>query len=234
MAIKAIYFDAAGTLIKPVRPVGDSYAMLAQHYGVEVSPSEITARFRSCFASAPPLAFPNVPLSNLVTLERQWWKQLVERVLDPWRQFPDFDAYFAELFSYFARPDAWELYPDVLETLLTLRGRHVVLGVISNFDTRLEGILEGLGAAGFFDQIFVSSRIGHAKPARQIFQAALDTHAIAANDAVHVGDSEEKDFHGATRAGLKAILVDRNDGLGNHSSLTVRTLLDIPSLVSKF
>ena len=37
MAIKAIFFDAAGTLIKPARRVGETYAVLARKYGIEVS-----------------------------------------------------------------------------------------------------------------------------------------------------------------------------------------------------
>jgi len=58
MAIRGIFLDAAGTLIQPVRRVGESYALLAKKYGVEISPAEITERFRICFDEAPPLAFP--------------------------------------------------------------------------------------------------------------------------------------------------------------------------------
>jgi len=226
MAIQAIFLDAAGTLIKPIRRVGESYAQLARPCGVEVPPAEITARFRSCFDSAPPLAFPHTPLSELAERERHWWKELVVKVFEPWGPFPGFDDYFADLFSYFARPDAWELYPEVLETLALLKKRGLILNVISNFDSRLIGILEGLGAARYFEHIFVSSKIGYAKPAREIFQAALDTHALAAEHTIHVGDSEEKDFRGATNAGLQAILIDRNTGC-NPTCSTIRTLKEI-------
>jgi len=207
---------------------------MARHYGVEASPSEITARFRSCFASAPPLAFPDAPRAGLPELECTWWKKLVQRVFEPWGPFPGFDDYFAELFSYFARPDAWELYPEVLETLATLKKRGLILDVISNFDSRLIGILEGLGACRYFDQIFISSRIGYAKPAREIFQAALDTHAVAAENIIHVGDSEEKDFRGAINAGFKAILIDRCSGPGTKPSCTIRTLKEIIPHVNDF
>lgn len=227
MAIRAIFFDAAGTLIKPIRRVGESYALLAQHYGVEVSPADITARFRSCFNSAPPLAFRGTPPPELAERERQWWKELVLRVFDPWGPFPRFDEYFRKLFSYFARPDAWELYPEVLDTLIALKKNGLILDVLSNFDSRLSGILEGLGAAEYFDHIFVSSRIGYAKPAREIFHAALNTHALAAENIIHVGDSEEKDFCGALNAGLKAILLDRSADSTDKKSGIVRTLDEI-------
>lgn len=227
MAIEAIFLDAAGTLIKPIRRVGESYALLAQPYGVEVPAAEITARFRSCFNSAPPLAFPNTPAPQLVERERHWWRDLVLRVFEPWAPFPRFDEYFTELFSYFACPEAWELYPEVLYTLDVLKKRGLVLDVLSNFDSRLSGILEELGAARYFEHIFVSSRIGYAKPAREIFHAALNVHALGAENIIHVGDSEEKDFRGALNAGLKAILLDRRADNATKTSGTVRTLDEI-------
>ncbi|HEX9270649.1 MAG TPA: HAD family hydrolase, partial [Candidatus Binatia bacterium] len=159
MAIKAIFFDAAGTLIKPARRVGETYAVLARKYRIEVSAAEIAERFRLCFHSAPPLAFPGAPAARIEDLERAWWKDLVRRIFEPWDGFQRFDDYFAELFAYFAQPDAWTLYPEVAETLSALEKRSIVLSVISNFDSRLIGILEGLGAANWFEHIFVSSRV---------------------------------------------------------------------------
>ena len=120
MAIKAIFFDAAGTLIKPARRVGETYAVLARKYGVEPSAAEITERFRLCFHSAPPLAFPGAPATRIEDLERAWWKELVRRVFEPWDGFQRFDDYFAELFAYFAQPDAWALYPEVSRNFVGL------------------------------------------------------------------------------------------------------------------
>ena len=128
---------------------------------------------------------------------------MVWRIFEPWDGFQRFDDYFAELFAYFAQPDAWSLYPEVSETLSALEKRGMVLSVISNFDSRLIGILEGLGAAPWFEHIFVSSRVGYAKPDRQIFHTALERHSLKAGDALHIGDSEEKDLHGANKAGLR-------------------------------
>ena len=231
MAIKAIFFDAAGTLIKPARRVGETYAVLAGKYGIEVSAAEIAERFRLCFHSAPPLAFPGAPAARIEELERAWWKDLVRRIFEPWDGFPQFDDYFAELFAYFAQPDAWTLYPEVAETLSALEKRGMVLSVISNFDSRLIGILEGLGTAHWFEHIFVSSRVGYAKPDRQIFHTALERHSLKADDALHVGDSEEKDLHGANKAGLKGVLVERNGENNSNLSPRITALRGILSLL---
>ncbi|HEX2261526.1 MAG TPA: HAD-IA family hydrolase, partial [Candidatus Binatia bacterium] len=183
---------------------------------------------------APPLAFPGTPATRIEDLERAWWKELVRRVFEPWDGFQRFDDYFAELFAYFAQPDAWALYPEVAETLPVLERRGLVLSVISNFDSRLIGILQGLGAAHWFEHIFVSSRVGYAKPDRQIFHTALERHSLEAGDALHVGDSEEKDLLGANRAGLKGVLVERNGAGNSNLSPRITSLRSIPSLLDEF
>ncbi|HLN85001.1 MAG TPA: HAD-IA family hydrolase [Candidatus Limnocylindrales bacterium] len=207
--IKAVYFDAAGTLIKPARRVGESYAAIAEKYGKTVTPSDLFTRFRVCFDGAPRLAFPNAGDDQIDRLERDWWRNLVANIFEPFGRFDNFDDYFAELFAYFAEPDAWALFPEVLDTLEALKQRGITLAVISNFDSRLVRILDGLGLRPWFADVFVSSRVGYAKPDRRIFDVALSRHGLLAEAAIHVGDSEANDLHGARNAGLKALLIDR-------------------------
>jgi putative hydrolase of the HAD superfamily len=136
---------------------------------------------------------------------------VVARVFEPCGPFERFEAFFNDLFAYYAASDAWRLYPEVIDTLAALKARGVRMSVISNFDSRLLPILAGLGAAPFFDQVFVSSRMGYAKPDPRIFHAALQHHGLSANEALHVGDSEFNDQRGAAGAGLKGILIDRSE-----------------------
>lgn len=207
--IEAVYFDAAGTLIKPARRVGESYAAIAEKHGKTVPPSDLLSRFRVCFDGAPRLAFPNAGNDQIDRLERDWWRKLVAMIFEPFGRFDNFDNYFAELFDYFAAPDAWALYPEVIDTLHALKQRGITLAVISNFDSRLVRILDGLGLGPWFADVFVSSRVGYAKPDRRIFDVALRRHGLVAEAAIHVGDSETNDLHGARNAGLKALLIDR-------------------------
>ncbi len=233
MPLKAIFFDAAGTLIKTSRPVGESYALLAKRYGMEVLPEEVRERFRVCFSSVPPLAFPGAKAEEIKGLERQWWKDLVIRIFEPYGRFERFDDYFAELFSYFSKPEAWSLYPESVETLSALNERGFVLDVISNFDSRLFAILDGLGIASRFDSVVLSSQVGYAKPEPEIFRAALGRHRLKAEEAVHVGDSPDKDVAGANSAGLTGVLLDRNGRAALDSFPRVRNLKEILSLVDR-
>ena len=231
MTIKAVFFDAAGTLIKPARSVGESYAAIAAKHGKEVSSTNITERFRTCFDAAPRLAFPGATEDTVAALERDWWKSLVAQVFEPWSPFVRFEEYFAELFAYFASPNAWTLYPEVLETLTSLKERDLILDVISNFDSRLVRILDGLGAGAQFENIFVSSRVGYAKPDRRIFNAALSCHGLAPAQALHVGDSEINDLSGANQAGLKGILVERGKTSAAPASDRINSLRSILALL---
>jgi putative hydrolase of the HAD superfamily len=235
MAIKAIFFDAAGTLIQTVRPVGETYRAVAARYGMTRSAAEISERFRTCFHAAPPLAFPGLSLREIQLRERDWWKRLVQCVFDPWGSFERFEDFFTELFAYFAQSEAWALYPEVVETLSALEGRRLSLAVVSNFDSRLRGILKGLGVDRCFTEIMVSSHVGYAKPAREIFRAALERYGCAPESVVHVGDSEENDLRGAVNAGLKGVLVDRK-GVESHAQeplLRIRSLSDLLPLLDQ-
>lgn len=207
--ITSVFFDAAGTLFTVNGSVGEIYARLAHAYGKEVAVKDLEAGFRRCFATAPPMAFPGVSPAQIHTREKQWWYDLVHSVFAPLGPFPQFDAYFAALFAYFARPEAWRLYPETVETLTALHARGLLLGVISNFDSRLFGLLEGFGISRFFDPIVISTRAGYAKPAVEIFAQALARHELRPGETAHVGDSLPIDIAGASAAGLLPVFVDR-------------------------
>ena len=106
--LRAIFFDAAGTLMETREPVGQSYARIAQKYGVNASSSEVGAAFRRVFHNSPGLAFgPGHPADELRRLERHWWHELVAETFRGLDRFSDFEAYFNELFAFFGDPAHW-------------------------------------------------------------------------------------------------------------------------------
>jgi putative hydrolase of the HAD superfamily len=94
-------------------------------------------------------------------------------------------------------------------------------------------ILDGLGVASSFEEIFVSSRVGFAKPDPQIFHAALKHHELRPEQGLHVGDSEANDLHGANNAGLRGVLVDRRHTGNLKDGLRVASLSGILSLIDE-
>jgi putative hydrolase of the HAD superfamily len=206
--LKAVLFDAAGTLFRVRGSVGQAYATVAARHGVATSAEEMEGRFHSAFRSMPPMCFPGVPEEDLPEHERAWWRKVVSDALAGFR-LDDVETFFSDLFSYFARADSWELYSDVIPALSGLRARNLRLAIVSNFDSRLTQICEGLVIARFFDAVVMSSQAGCAKPDPRIFAIALECLGVSPLEALHIGDSETLDAEGAQAAGLRALLIDR-------------------------
>jgi putative hydrolase of the HAD superfamily len=209
--LRVVFFDAAGTLFEPAEPIAQSYARIAERFGVRAEANAIAAAFHRAFSTAPALAFgPGRPAIELRRLERDWWRRVVARVFEGLGEFRDFDAYFDALFSFFADPANWRVDPEACEVLGRLKKSGIALGVISNFDHRLYGILDGLGLKAAFDSITISSEAGFAKPSPEVFRTALRKHSAQSAEAMHVGDSEPLDIGGAAAAGIAAVLLDRD------------------------
>jgi putative hydrolase of the HAD superfamily len=77
--------------------------------------------------------------------------------------------------------------------------------IVSNFDQRLQEILEGLGLHEFFDIVMLPASAGAVKPDARIFHLALERLGRRASEAVYVGDDHDHDLVGARAAGLRAI-----------------------------
>ena len=210
---KVIYLDAFGTIFGLKGSVGELYSNLARTANVSTSPHAVNRAFYQSFAASERLAFPGAERAAIPELEFRWWKAIVaetfERVgaLD---KFDDFDTFYTGLYGYFETAAPWKVYDDTLTSLNRWRKMGIELGVISNFDSRLHRVLSVLGLAPYFQSVTISTEVGAAKPAAEIFRAALAKHHCEAHQAWHVGDSEAEDYAGARAAGIKAVLIARH------------------------
>jgi putative hydrolase of the HAD superfamily len=157
--IRAIVFDVGGTLIYPADPVGETYALLARTHGVKLPPEATTTAFREAMKSSSPRAKGSIPSDGN---DRAWWKLVVKRSMQE-NTFADsgaFEAFFASVYDYYAKPEAWGIYPEVFEVMEALRDHPVDLVVLSNFDARLHSVLDGNGLGEFFPHRFISAELG--------------------------------------------------------------------------
>lgn len=203
--LKAVFFDAAGTLFHLPRGVGFHYAAVAGRHGCRLEAAAIDAAFRRAWKQALPPPETREPRPDD---DRGWWKALAGKVLAECGAPGLIERCFDDLWLEFVQPGVWELYLEVRDVLKALSGRFR-LGVISNFDGRLRPILEGLGVAGYFEQVTVSSEAGAEKPSRHLFDVALGKMGIAADEAIHAGDEPEADWMGARAAGLRVFELRR-------------------------
>lgn len=208
LAVRGVYFDAAGTLIELREPVGETYARFGREHGADVPPSRLEEAFGRIWASAPPMVFPGVTSTEAALRERAWWRQRVDdtfRAADGTALPREFDAFFGNLWRHYAGAGAWRLRGGVPEALAALAEAGAGLGVISNFDQRLRGLLQELGIHDFFEAIVLPGDCGAAKPDARIFDVALKRLGLAPHQAMFVGDRAVEDVAAARGAGLLAI-----------------------------
>jgi putative hydrolase of the HAD superfamily len=206
--LRTIFFDAAGTLIHLPKSVGHHYALVAQRVGLTLDAAALDHAFAASWKKMPTRPAIEGPRDDD---DKGWWRELVRRVLDqvaPGTGELDRDAFFEAAYSHFAEAGVWELYPDVIEVLESLRPRFQ-LAVISNFDGRLRMILEQLAISQFFSAVFLSSELGADKPDPEIYRRALKHAAVAPEEALHVGDDPVRDWRGAGEASLSVFRLER-------------------------
>ncbi len=210
--IKAVFFDAVGTLFHLRAPVGEIYLERARCYGLETSDPDLarklTESFRRGFRTQGPLTFPNQPADRIPALEREWWKRVVKATFGPYHRPLDFEAFFEDLYNMFGTAEGWRLDPDASRVLEALRDRGMKIGLVTNYDSRVLDVLESLGIRHLFDAVTVSTLVGAAKPDPVIFQKACFDLSCPPSRAAHVGDDYEEDLQGASQAGLHAFLYD--------------------------
>src|SRR5262245_49394151 len=130
---RAVFFDAVGTLLFPDPPAPVIYAEAASRQGLTVSAEDVRSRFLAAYRAEEAAD----RLAGWVTSEAREvarWQRIVAESLPG---VPDPDACFRELFAHFARPAAWRVDPHAEPVFANLLGSSVVLGIGSNYDSRL-------------------------------------------------------------------------------------------------
>ena len=114
-----------------------------------------------------------------------------------------------EFFS--SEVEAWQVYPDTVEALTTLRNEGLKMGVISNAkgDWAVREILRRNDLNKYLDVVVTSASMRIRKPRPEIFLRALADLNVKAPDAAFVGDSIEADVSGARNIGMRPIHVRR-------------------------
>jgi len=193
MAIKAVTFDAYGTLLRnedmrliPSRIVAD--------HGLSVSVDEVFRLWAEAYYHESQIP----PFRTLRELETHNLAKLLTQL-----GIGGDAARYVDLF--FAVTTKVELYPETLEVLGALGGLRSA--VVSNADQ------EHVASWGFtlpVEFVLISETVRAYKPHPMMFRRALERLGVEPHDVLHVGDSEVDDVGGAKAAGMKAAWVNRD------------------------
>jgi putative hydrolase of the HAD superfamily len=102
------------------------------------------------------------------------------------------------------------LFPDAIETLSYLSA-HYETHIITNGFEEIQGIkIKQSKLEGFFKHIFISEKIGHQKPEKEIFLHAMQATGATAADSLMIGDNMQTDIAGAKSVGMDQVFFNPN------------------------
>jgi putative hydrolase of the HAD superfamily len=231
MTYRAIFFDAFGTLI--LWEESEPHLYLSQRLarvGLKVPPkkvADILKRWERDLAKKVEREPGFAALAR--ERNRPFWDYFYTYLLREAGIEGDLSNYVTGIYEGFL--DDESLYPDpeALELLPRLRSQGLILGMISNAPKRLNSLCQKMGLA--LDLTVTSAEVGAEKPDPAIFRAALSKAGVKPEEAVYVGDDYNNDVQGAERAGLKAVLLDRQNKHQNMGCPRVNRLLEIEALL---
>jgi len=180
---------------------------------------QLNSAFKISFQEISML-YPNFGSNKMSS--REWWNQVVASCFEkagvkasplPSSNREDTSRILKladNLYDLFSGNTCYQCFPETKIVLRNLHGRNVKLGVISNSDERLHGVIRKMNLHQFFDFVITSKEIGFQKPYKEIFQKALEIASVEPWEALHVGDSECADYNGAKKAGMHALLLSRD------------------------
>ena len=207
--IRGIFFDAVGTLIHPDPSAAVVYAAVGQSLDSRLTVDEIAARFRIAFARQEALDRTN-GLRTSEERERRRWRHIVGEVLS---DVADPERCFAELFAHFSRPESWRCDPEAAAILAELERREYLLGMASNYDSRLRNVAAGLPELQPLRHLVISSEVGLAQTGAAVLRRGMRSAGLTPHEILFVGDDRANDYEAALAAGLRATLIGEG-GLG--------------------
>ncbi|XP_071446099.1 rhythmically expressed gene 2 protein-like [Hetaerina americana] len=225
--LRLVTFDITGTLLNFRRSPGEQYSDVAMQMGVHAEPSELADGFMRQWRILCK-QHPNFGAATGLPWH-SWWSTLVRQTFlsAPSLRINDIQglgqsaetrlASVADrLIEAYSTDECWSVAEGAVGTLTSLQREGLLLGVISNFDSRLDRLLASVGLRDFFAFAMASYELGVAKPDARIFQEALRKAGgvlrgtLGPHEACHVGDTPSSDYVGAKGAGWHAVLVSKD------------------------
>jgi putative hydrolase of the HAD superfamily len=206
--IRAVFFDVVGTVLFPNPPAPKVYADVARSAGLDTTTEEVRSRFIEAF-NAEEIIDRAAGWVTSEERERDRWRNIVAATLGG---VTDPEGCFQQLYEHFGRSTSWQLNEDIGQVIAASHERGILVGLGSNYDSRLGKVLDGFPElAPLRGRTVISSLVGFRKPAAEFFQKVIEVADCEPGEVLFVGDDIDNDYRGAIAAGLEARLLDTNN-----------------------
>jgi len=219
--IKAIFFDAGGTLIH----LDSSHICGLINDELEAMPSADSFRHAQFLAMTRVAELVAAGRGSTENLKREFYSTLLPKIGVSESGL----ARAVECVLNTALAEMlWRTADEsTVSALDQLKERGLILAVVSNSDGRIERAFEQAGLTSYFDFFIDSFIVGVEKPDPAIFQLAIERAAVAPDEAAYVGDLYDVDVIGARAAGLVPVLYDPYHLNKSADCLTIRAISDL-------
>jgi len=122
-------------------------------------------------------------------------------------------------------------YEDTLPALQRLKSEGFKTAIISNTPWGSPAMLwreeiARLGLSEYVDRIVFCRDVGWRKPARQIFEFALEKLQAQPQQCIFVGDDPRRDLLGPRAVGIEAVLIDRRGTMHDAEEAPINNLYE--------
>lgn len=123
------------------------------------------------------------------------------------------------------------LIPNAIEVLDYLHTRYPLTIITNGFEEIQYTKMESSGLTPYFKNVVTSARAGHKKPAKEIFEFALNEGGYQAHEALMIGDNLLTDIGGAHNASVDTVFFNpgkiSHDGKPHYEIHDLKQLMDI-------
>ncbi|CAL9704802.1 unnamed protein product [Knipowitschia caucasica] len=210
-ALKWVLWDVKDTLLKVRFSVGEQYCKEAARMGLSLNPMEVNSAFRQAFKTYSS-RYPNYGIAHGLN-GHSWWTAVVTDTftLCGVQDSALLQTLAHNLYHNFTKAQNWEVFDNSKKVLEACSSLGLKLGIVSNFDNRLENILKSCNLLSHFSFLITSEEAGEAKPSSLIFDQALQKCGVSAAHVAHVGDHYINDYLASRALGIHGFLLDRDN-----------------------
>lgn len=228
--IKAVFFDAGNTLLKPHPSMEEVCMEVLGERGFRVDGESLRKALIEAERYYEERYWEDDTFWASEAGSEKMWTELYTLLVGN-LGIGEARALGKALYEEFGKASRWALFPDVLPAMRELSRMGVLMGIISNWDVRLATLCHELELSPFLHFVISSASVGRIKPEPAIFRMALERAGVEAGEAVHVGDHYYADVLGARSMGLTPILLDRRGGGSSLDCLVIHSLEELPPIV---